>query len=696
MQLIKFRVTDFRSVKDSSWIDTDNVTSLIGTNESGKTNLLVPLWKLNPAKEGEINPILDYPRDRYNEIRSLDDKPEFIHAMLELNSTDKIHLSSITDFPGKAFNSIVVHKDFDGNMRYEFPDLVLKREIKNKVLLDLIEKHKNKITSTEAAKSEEKLKEDMINKIDEKIKEIDINDETKKQKLEEIINYLKSIDLDKSTKSSLIRPTYEKFLEEIQEIHRRINLEDPAKNDDVGEYLLKELPRFVYYSNYGNLDSEIYLPHVIQNLERTDLGNKEEAKSRTLKVLFEFVRLSPQEIQDLGNDLINGSPPSNQQQIDRVSQNKKERDILLQSASTELTHKFREWWKQGEYRFRFQADGDHFRIWVSDDKRPEDIELESRSSGLQWFLSFYLIFLVESQDEHYNSILLLDEPGLSLHPLAQKDLSLFFDNLSKTNQLIYTTHSPFLVDTDRLDRVKAVFINENGLTTVSADLRASQPKSQQAKSVFPVHAALGLSISDTLFHGCIPVIVEGPSDQNYLTAIKNWLINKDFIKPGTEILFVPAGGVKGIKAVIPLITASNESLPYIVIDSDTQGVGLFDNLSKNIYSNDIDKLLTIKNITGKENSEVEDLWPIDNISKVVDRIYRGEEKDFSEVVDSNKPIISQIEKFASDNGIILEQPGWKVELSKAVKVKLISSPDLIDNESTEVKWWKDLFDKILS
>jgi AAA15 family ATPase/GTPase len=62
MKLLKFRVTEFRSVTDSGWIDTDTVTSLIGTNESGKTNLIVPLWKLKPAKDGEINPITDYPR----------------------------------------------------------------------------------------------------------------------------------------------------------------------------------------------------------------------------------------------------------------------------------------------------------------------------------------------------------------------------------------------------------------------------------------------------------------------------------------------------------------------------------------------------------------------------------------------------------------------------------------------------------
>src|SRR5437660_9677328 len=119
---------------------------------------------------------------------------------------------------------------------------------------------------------------------------------------------------------------------------------------------------------------------------------------------------------------------------------------MLQWAFALLTSQFRSWWKQGEYRFRFEADGDHFRIWVSDDLRPDEIELEGRSTGLQWFLSFYLVFLVEKDKAHEDCILLLDEPGQSLHPLAQKDLIAFFQSLSDDGQILYTTHSPFLVD----------------------------------------------------------------------------------------------------------------------------------------------------------------------------------------------------------------------------------------------------------
>lgn len=66
MLLTKFRVTEFRSVQDSGWIDTEQITALIGTNESGKTNIMLPLWKLNPAAEGQIDLQDDLPRDKYH------------------------------------------------------------------------------------------------------------------------------------------------------------------------------------------------------------------------------------------------------------------------------------------------------------------------------------------------------------------------------------------------------------------------------------------------------------------------------------------------------------------------------------------------------------------------------------------------------------------------------------------------------
>ena len=84
MQLLKFRVTDFRSLLDSGWIDVESITALIGTNASGKTNILLTLWKLNPADDGAINLQDDLPRDKYHEYRNADPMPTFITAVFTL------------------------------------------------------------------------------------------------------------------------------------------------------------------------------------------------------------------------------------------------------------------------------------------------------------------------------------------------------------------------------------------------------------------------------------------------------------------------------------------------------------------------------------------------------------------------------------------------------------------------------------
>src|SRR5579883_3051205 len=93
MRLLRFRITNFRSVDDSGWIEADDVTALIGTNESGKTNILLPLWKLNPAKEGEIDLLADAPRKHYNTIRTQDPAPVFITALFDVGAELAAQLS---------------------------------------------------------------------------------------------------------------------------------------------------------------------------------------------------------------------------------------------------------------------------------------------------------------------------------------------------------------------------------------------------------------------------------------------------------------------------------------------------------------------------------------------------------------------------------------------------------------------------
>lgn len=590
-KLLKFRVQNFKSIQDSGWIEVGDCSCLVGINEAGKTNLLLALWKLNPANDETIAPLSDYPRKKFIDYEKTDGEEIFIEAEFEFgeNLIQKIrkHLGNSEEF----YKKIKISRDFAGKHHIQF--------------------------------------------LAKELKEVEITDE-------------------------------------------------------VHELIVKAMPKFVYYSDYGNLDSEIYLPHVIDNFGRKNLGEREKAKSRSLKVLFEFVKLKPEEILELGRETYShpnhGRP--NETQIAQEREQKKKREILLQSASNKLTADFKEWWKQGNYRFRFQADGSHFRIWVSDDVRTEEIELEGRSRGLQWFFSFFLVFLVESKDSHSNCILLLDEPGISLHPIAQFDLIKFFSSLAKDNQLLYTTHSPFLVNPDNLADVKAVFVDEKGLSSVSSDLRKNDKVAE--KSIYPVHAAIGLTVSDTLLLGCQPILVEGPSDQIYLQLVKNTLLSRGMYMNNKEMVFIPTGGVKGMSVVISIVTGRDNSLPFVVLDADTPGRDKEKSLKKGNYKDEPEKVIMVSDILGEGEFEVEDLFPGEELARVFSKKFRGKTtEDFEYVFNKDKPIINQMEDFAKQNGYTLDL-GWKVELAKDFQRIFSRIIDKIDEDL--LTNWKRLFD----
>lgn len=620
MKLLRYKVTNFRSIEDSGWIECDDVTTLVGINESGKSNLLLALWKLHPVNNGEIDILHDMPVSKLSVMRNNKAKEKFIEAVFSIDAETIESVYEKTGYKIEDATEITLKRFYDGHYSFQYSI--------------------------------------------EPILESDNNDGIEDE------------ELDDSIESKAIK--------------------------DLNKVILEEIPKFVYYSNYGNLSSKIYLPNVVKWLNGGSVQGIDvnEEQVRTLRVLFDFVNLDPEEILELGKDpkelaaARNGNKNAQptEQEIKQAEDDKEQRSLLLQSASGDLTTKFKEWWKQGEYKFRFQADGDYFRIWVSDSKRPSEVALELRSTGLQWFISFYLIFLVESESQHKNAILLLDEAGLTLHPLAQKDLTKFFNGLAEKNQIINTTHSPFIIDTSNIDRCRVVYADDNGLTVVSSDLRIGSAEVSQ-QSIYAVHAAMGLSVSDILLQGCQPVIVEGPSDQHYLNAIKTFLIKARKISPSKEIVFVPSGGVKGISGVVSILGGKSNDLPYVIVDSDKSGKDYIKKLYSDLYKDEHGKVIEIQTITGIENSEVEDIIPYSLLEKGIRHFFHFvEDEDFEDEYDDAKPIVNQIEKFASDNNVDLEK-GWKVELAKSAKKALLKAKE--EKISSEyIEKWVKLFELI--
>ena len=683
MKLDSFRVTEFRSVQDSGWIDTEQITALIGTNESGKTNILLPLWKLNPADEGAIDLKDDLPRDKYHVYREANPKPVFIYAKYVLSEKEKIALAKLSGHKTDEFAEVIVSKDYDENLFWEFPyEQGCDPSIIDTARTSLNE-YRTTLTTAQVSsvKTETERREKACAIIEKALTALD---GTANIKFVLSAAHDELTKFDEDVKSSVACATIAEAIQKISEMVSECDKPTLDSDKTVIEYLEANMPKYVYYSNYGNLDSQIYLPQVLQNIGKKDLGIKESAKARTLKTLFKFVQLDPNEITELGTEATGNLT---QDQINKIADKKKEREILLASAASGFTKSFNEWWKQGDYTFEFQADGNFFRIWVSDSVRPERIELESRSTGLQWFFSFYLVFLVESEQHHQNAILLLDEPGVTLHPLAQKDLFLFFENLSQNNQMLYTTHSPFMVDSNHLERVRSVYIDTKGKTVVSPDLRAAERLrgANQPQSIYPAHAALGLSVSDTLLVNCNPVLVEGESDQVYLSALKNLLISKGKIAPLKEIVFIPTGGIKGIKATSAILSGASEIKPPVLLDGDKPGVKMATELKADFYAAYQDKVILISKYTSLDEGEIEDLFPKQKFARLVARFLpRPEEVDeeFDDVVNGEEPICNQIEEYAKIHNISLEK-GWKVRLATTIKREILKGSEKVIGESDD-------------
>ena len=693
MRLKQFKVTNFRSVGDSGWVEVDGVTALIGVNESGKTNLLLPLWKLNPAREGEIQPTSDYPKKMFGEIR--DDPGKFCFIATDFETGEYCaEIAEVAGIGEESAEVVRVCRYFDGEYTVEFPGIRTAFDGPSGGSAADADRTEGRRRDDACAQTGRGLQGTIAGRGRLALGDSVVQDANSEQ-LARLAEALDSIVPAEPAKTSSLVPRVQQTIEELQRMQGNITAAEPGEDDEVVTAVVTRLPKFVYYSNYGNLDSEIYLPHVVENLKRKDLGAKEAAKARTLRVLFKFVRLKAEEILELGRDFEesqHGREPT-PGEIAEIAEKKRERSILLQSAETSLTKQFRDWWKQGDYRFELQADGNHFRIWVSDDRRPEKIELESRSTGLQWFLSFYLVFLVESLGEHKDAVLLLDEPGLSLHPLAQRDLSSFFDNLSKTNRIIYTAHSPFLVDADRIDRARKVYVAADGTTKATSNLRHTEADGEQPGAAYAVYSALGLNVAESLLIGCQPVIVEGASDQHYLTAIKSLLIAGGKIAPQRELVFPPAGGAKTTKIVASILTGRDEALPVVLLDGDEPGRRMAKDLAGGLYVNEKRKILSTDDFAGFAESEVEDLLPVELLAEVLDRWQRRSEVLFSEVVKNDEPVVPQIQEWAESQKLDLPD-FWKVELAKRAKQRALDV-GLSQFDEKAIEKWRRLFGTLI-
>ena len=422
------------------------------------------------------------------------------------------------------------------------------------------------------------------------------------------------------------------------------------------ELLKDTLPVMIYFENYGILESDIWLPRFIEDLNR----DKNDPRVRTINAMFDLVGLDAREKEGLGdrsarNATAQGHPP-NERQIEADRKNIDERAIRLNSASIDISRRFSDWWSQRRHTIRYDVDGEYFRIWISDNLRPDVvIELESRSKGFQWFLSFYLVFLAESDQGHKDAILLLDEPGLNLHPTAQQELIDFFEELSINNQLAYTTHSPFLIDGENLHRVRPVYEEDTGHSKVTSTWWPDD-----RDTIFPLQAAAGYAMVQNLLQHQKNLLVEGMSDFYYLQALSVQCGRTSRQTLPDEIHITPCGGTKNVGLIASLFLGQN-ARPVVILDTDQAGRDRKNSLLRELYAGHDSSIVMLDDAIGRtgEKIEIEDIIGEEILANEVSNIM-GTSLVIEEQDRTAGGVVNRIQAAAKRQGVNLRD-GWKAQ-----------------------------------
>ena len=265
--LKRFKVKSFRSIEESDWVYLGNNTCLVGTNEAGKTNLLLALWKLRPANSEPIVPLDDFPRHLYSQYKA-DNHSNDVFILADFILADDLQEELATDLKcdKEQIETVLVQRKYDSGYYISFPYTKIDSFDPSR-LSTLLAKFNKKINSYEHfIKEDEELKASVQSFIDNQIEIFSHKESVFYEDIDnfktEIIDYKKIFGRKKNLPDffdgNLLNPL-EFFLNAFK---GNTILPTP----EIKQKILASLPNFVYYSDYGNLDSEIFLPRVIEDI----------------------------------------------------------------------------------------------------------------------------------------------------------------------------------------------------------------------------------------------------------------------------------------------------------------------------------------------------------------------------------------------------------------------------------------------
>ena len=605
MKLKEVIIHKYKSFEtDQSFKVEDDITILVGMNESGKTATLEAIAKTNYFKDDKdfnFNKTHDYPRREKKKIDKSGITPNAITCIYEVD--DKI----VTEIEGELGESVVKSDIIKITTKYSNPNSWHPLEIDTSKIISNLTKKENISSKT----------------INDKLANVsNISD------LEKIISEYS----DEKHINGL--NNLKKFFE------NKWNWDNPISEYISRIFLKPNIPKYLYYDEYYLLPSRISIEKVVNDTLDDDL---EPEKVKTAKALFELAELDPEEILEADDfeDFIaelEATQAIISDELFKYWTTNQNLDIEFKIDKVEKTE------ERNIYGGRVEEIKivEHFLdIRVKNQRVRVSLPLRNRSKGFNWFFSFLVWFKKIQEDRSSKYILLLDEPGLNLHASAQADMLRFLEDLSVDYQIIYTTHSPFSIPADKLNRIRTVLETDNG-SIISDTLQEKDPK-----TLFPLQAALGYDIAQNLFISPKNLLVEGISDLIYLETLSGILESESREGLRKDITLVPTGGLDKVATFISLLRGNKlEIVCLLDTPTDPKGKARLEDMIKH-------KLINAKNIRyfndflpEYSQADIEDLFSKTDYLKLFNKAF---EKDYKklELSDLNtqiKPIIIQINK----------------------------------------------------
>lgn len=319
----------------------------------------------------------------------------------------------------------------------------------------------------------------------------------------------------------------------------------------------KLLPKFLYFSKCNIMDGRIAIDTLIKNRKRGRLSGPD----RIFVALLELVDTEPEHLSSI--------------------ESSEELTADLEAASAPITDQISRYWSQNtalRVSFRLHDglpqdpppfdSGPVFETRILNTRHNITLNFDERSTGFAWFFSFLVWFSQVKRVFGDNLFVLLDDPGIGLHARAQADLLRYIaQELEPSYQVIYTTHSPFMVEAKNLARARTVediTIIEDGREKFLGTKVGQKILSTNSDTLIPLRTALGFEITKSMTRGNGTLLVEGPAEALCLNWFSRRLNEQGRTGLPSDWSIIPCGGGERVGAFMGLFGANDGNVAVLL------------------------------------------------------------------------------------------------------------------------------------